>query len=530
MVPEQQQLEAGIAALEGQRAVLGDAVVDAALEGLKARLADLRAPAPEPAQSLKQVSILFLDVVGSTALSQHLDPEEISALMDSLLSRGTAIVEAHRGKVLQYAGDNLLAAFGAEQAFEDDAERAVRCGLELLALGRSLGENVRVAHGRAGIDVRVGIHSGGVLLGGGVDEDGSIRGQAVNIAARMEQTAPAGALRISHDTYRLLRGGFEVAAQEPLRVKGVDQPVRSYLVLRTRPLDFRMGARGIEGVETRMIGRDAELRTLQDAFEGLTVPGAGLQALLVVGEAGVGKSRLLHEFGSWLEARADRRHIFQARATPQMQGRPYGLVHDLFARRLQIVDGDDMEVAKRKLEHGLMPLLADTDGEEESRGPRPPARPSDRTRLQAASRHVSDIRDDAREIRSRAFHAAALALRRIHAEAGRPIVFELDDLHWADDGSLDFIAHVAQVDRDVPLLLLGLTRPTLFERRADVLRMAGEVAASTHRPAPAGPGRQPPARRRAAAAAAPMCQTNCMRCSWSGPAAIRSTWKSWSRC
>ncbi|MCE9657522.1 MAG: AAA family ATPase [Burkholderiales bacterium] len=474
MAPEQQQLEAGIAALEGQRAALGDAVVDAALAGLKARLAALQAP--ESAQSLKQVSILFLDVVGSTALGQHLDPEEIAAVMEGVLARGTAIVEAHRGKVLQYAGDNLLAAFGAERAFEDDAERAVRCGLALLELGKALGEEVHAAHGHAGVDVRVGIHTGGVLLGGGVDEDGSIRGQAVNIAARMEQSAPAGALRISQDTYRSLRGGvFEVAPQEPLPVKGVETPVRSYLVLGARPGDFKAAARGIEGVETRMIGRDAELRALQDAFEALTRPGASLQCVVVVGEAGVGKSRLLHEFANWLEARTDRRNLFQARATPRMQGQPYGLLHDLFARRLQILDSDGMAVAQRKFEQGLMPLLLGDEGEAEAEA---------HIHLlgqligldYGESRHVRGIRDEAREIRSRAFHAAVLALRRIHALAGRPVVFQLDDLHWADDGSLDFIDHVAQVDRDVPILLLALTRPTLFERRAEPLRMAGGTA------------------------------------------------------
>jgi len=130
MDDEQQRLQTGIAALEGQRGVLGDAVVNAAVAGLRARLAELRTlgRAAEPEQSLKQATILFLDVVGSTALGQRLDPEEISAVMDGALSRGTTIVEAHGGKVLKYAGDNLLAAFGVDGAAEDDAERAVRSG------------------------------------------------------------------------------------------------------------------------------------------------------------------------------------------------------------------------------------------------------------------------------------------------------------------------------------------------------------------------------------------------------------------
>ena len=182
MSTEQQQLEAGIHALQAQRALLGDAVVDASVAGLRAKLAAL-------------LSILFLDVVGSTTLSQHLDPEAISAVMDDALSRGTAVVAAHRGKVMQYAGDNILAAFGANEAREDDTERAVHCGLTLLALCNTLGAEVLAAHHHTGFNVRVGIHTGGVLLGGGVDADGSIRGIAVNIAARMEHRAAVPARR-----------------------------------------------------------------------------------------------------------------------------------------------------------------------------------------------------------------------------------------------------------------------------------------------------------------------------------------------
>jgi len=175
--------------------MLGDAVVDASLAGLRSKLAALVATRARegPAQSLKQVSILFLDVVGSTTLAQQLDPEAIGAATDDALARGTVIVKAHRGKLLQYAGANILAPFGADEALEDDAERAVCCGLAMLELGKTLGSEVQATHGHAGLNVRVGLHTGGVLLGGGVDAEGSIRGAAVNIAARMEQSAPHGA-------------------------------------------------------------------------------------------------------------------------------------------------------------------------------------------------------------------------------------------------------------------------------------------------------------------------------------------------
>ena len=173
---ERVQLQAAIAALQAQRSVLGDGVVDASVASLRARLSAIEAaPPPQPqaaqaaqaAQALRQVSMLFVDVVGSTMLSQHLDPEDTSAVMDAFLRRGTTIVEAHGGRVVQYAGDSLLAVFGAREAAEDDAERAVRCGLSLIDLGILDRDEVQAAHGLAGCHVRVGVHTGEVLLGGG---------------------------------------------------------------------------------------------------------------------------------------------------------------------------------------------------------------------------------------------------------------------------------------------------------------------------------------------------------------------------
>ena len=465
---EQQQLEAAIAALEDQRSALGDAVVESLLSAARAKLAALTAAVavpPVPAQTLKQVSILFLDVVGSTALSQHLDPEAISAVMDDALSRGTAIVQAHGGKVLQYAGDNILAVFGADEAREDDAERAVRCGLSLLELGRALGAEVRMAHGHDTFNVRVGVHTGGVLLGGGVDADGSIRGIAVNIAARMEQTAPAGALRISHDTYAQVRGLFEVEVQPPQAVKGVDEPIPSYLVLSAKARSFRLGSRGIEGVATRMIGRDAELAALQAAFKRVFID-RQLAVVSVVADAGIGKSRLLYEFAAWSEVCPERFFVFRGRATPQTQGQPFGLLRDIIAWRFQIADDDSVEAARRKVEQGIVPLFMDDDGPELSEG---------HAHLLGHlvgiewrdSRHVKGILDDPRQIRNRAFHAAAQLFRRMSQSDGTPVVLELEDLHWADNESLDFLAYLAETNRDVPLLIVACCRPTLFERRVN---------------------------------------------------------------
>lgn len=475
------QLQATIAALEAQRAVLGAAVVDAALAPLRAQLALLQpqAAAAEPAQALRLVSILFLDIVGSTALSRRLDPEETHLVMDGALQRCTAHVERQGGKVLQYAGDNLLAVWGGDGAKEDDAERAVRCGLELLAEGRLLGAEVLREHGHAGFDVRVGVHTGSVLLGGGVDAEGSIRGAAVNVAARMEQTAPAGGLRISQDTYRQVRGVFDVEPQPPIEVKGVDEPVATYLVRRVKPRAFRTGTRGVEGVETRMIGRDAELQRLQAAF-GRLHRERRLEMVLVVAEAGVGKSRLLYEFTNWAEEQPESFFTFQGRADPRTTGQPFGLLRDVLAWRLQIADTDSVAVAKQKIEAGIAPLFEADDGPELAQA---------HAHLLghligldfSDSPHVKGIVDDPRQIRVRAFHAAAQAFRRFSAGAGVPILLQLDDLHWSDDGSLEFLNHLLQVNRDVPMLVVGLTRPTLFERRDDWRERAQAAAGLVQR-------------------------------------------------
>src|SRR4030095_16269897 len=198
---EREELEGGIAALESQRAALGDAVVDTALAALRARLARLDVPE----QQLQPVTILFADVVESARRSRGRGPEDIQAVMDGALRRFTSIVESQRGRVFQYAGDGLLAVFGSVEAREDDPERAGRAGLAILDEAKQLAVEVQTHYGHDVFNVRVGIHTGPVLLGGGVDAEGSVRGITVNIAARMEQTAPAGGLRISRTTHHPAR-------------------------------------------------------------------------------------------------------------------------------------------------------------------------------------------------------------------------------------------------------------------------------------------------------------------------------------
>ena len=479
---EQQQLAAAIAALEAQRELLGSAVVETALGPLRERLEKLAHQADSETadadQTLRQVSVLFLDVVGSTTLSQQLDPEDFHTVMDDALASCTVIVENRGGRVLKYAGDSLLAVFGADEVREDDGERAVQAGLELLDEGRRQGQQVLERYLHPGFDVRVGIHTGPVLLGGGLDAGNNIRGFTVNVAARMEQTAPAGALRISHETYQQVRGVFDVVAQDAIHVKGVDAPMLTYLVLRRKPRAFHVNSHGVEGVETAMVGRDAEMEQLQAAFKRLYSQ-RKLSVMTVVADAGVGKSRLLFEFENWAEARPEVFYFFQGRASPLTQSQPYGLLRDIIAWRLGIADSDSMATAKAKLEQGLAPLFQAEHGAEMAQA---------HAHLLghlvgmdfADSQHIQGIADDSRQLRNRGFHAAAQMFRHFAVQNKSPVLLQLDDLHWADDGSLDFLSYLAQVNRDVPTLILTLARPALFERRPDWHDQAGSQRLLLH--------------------------------------------------
>ena len=450
---EREQLEAAIASLQAQRALLGDAVVDAALGPMSARLGALLAQE----QSLKQVTVLFLDVVGSTPLANHLSPEALGGLMDSTLQACSEIVRAYGGSVMQYAGDSVMAAFGVGQTQEDDAERAVRCGLALIPVGVALNDRVQREHGHAGSDVRVGIHTGPVLLGGGAGSAATIWGNTVHFAARMEQTAPPGQVRISQDTWRLVRGAFDFEEQPRLLVKGYAEPLQTWFVLRARQRSFRAPARGIEGVETPMVGRNAELGLLTAAFEA-AVDARELTVVIVVGDAGVGKSRLISEFERWLERRPDSIWLFRGRAHPQSLRQPYGLLRDMLCWRFEIQDSETLEAAQAKLAQGLGQVFGE--------------RTEEQTALLGQligldyreSPHIVGILNDARQLRARAFHAGVEYFRMLCA-GNRPAALLLDDLHWADEGSLDFIDHLARHGADLPLLVLCGTRPPLFERR-----------------------------------------------------------------
>jgi class 3 adenylate cyclase len=242
MTNEIEQIKKTITALEAQRTVLGDAVVDTALAPLREKLASLQ---PQPgAEQRKLVTVLFADLVGFTSLSEKMDPEDLGEVMSSYYACWSASVEKYGGVVEKFIGDAAVAVFGLTVAREDDAENAIRAALDMRQSFASLNEELKSARGLH-LAMRTGIHTGLAMISllseeqaGKESKDFVIVGDTVNVASRLQTAAPEGGILISHETYRLVRGIFDIQPQGPLQVKGKQEPLQVYLVLRAKQHTF----------------------------------------------------------------------------------------------------------------------------------------------------------------------------------------------------------------------------------------------------------------------------------------------------
>jgi class 3 adenylate cyclase len=288
--PDRAQLELAIAAQEGLRGVVPDEIVDAAIAALRVRLVASRSVG----ERRRQVTVLFADVSGFTSMSSRLDAELVAARMNELWARLDAVITDHGGRVDKHIGDAVMAVWGVASTSEDDPERAVRAGLALQAELHRWSSPDELA-------LRVGINTGPAHLGAvGVSGEFTAMGDTVNVASRVEHLAAPGGVVVTHDTYRHIRGVFDVDALEPAFVKGKEEAISAYVVRAAKARAFHMPTRGVEGVETRMIGRAAELNVLRSEFERV-VGEPVTRHVTVIGEAGIGKSRLLYEFENWIE-------------------------------------------------------------------------------------------------------------------------------------------------------------------------------------------------------------------------------------
>lgn len=445
-------LKKAIAAQESLRQALGDDVVDAALAVLLPQLAGLegRERAEKEREKRRMVTALFANISGFADLSEKMDPEDVMNLMNQVWTQLDGLIMARGGHIDKHMGDNVIALWGVQAAREDDAEQALRAALDMQSALRAT---------QPGLKLHLALHSGQVMLGEvGSQGEYTAMGKTINLVSHLEQVTPAGEIYLSHETFQLTRGLFEVESLPPQMLKGFSAAMQFYRLIRPIPHIFRPRTRGIEGVETRMVGRGAELLTLQQACQQV-FSSRHARALTVVGEAGLGKSRLLYEFEKWLDASATPHITLKGRATEKSMPLPYGLLRDIFSQYFGIQENDPLPIARQKLERGILETIgADALEKAHFIGQILGLDFSDSPFLRGILNDPGQIRDRARHHLGQFVAAAAQRT---------PLMVLVEDLHWADSDSLEVFKEMVREAAGQAILFIGLARPALFERQPE---------------------------------------------------------------
>jgi class 3 adenylate cyclase/tetratricopeptide (TPR) repeat protein len=392
----------------------------------------------------KHVTVLFADLVDSTPMAERIDPEEMHQLMDQCFSHILEQVHLYEGTVNQFLGDGVLALFGAPLALEDAPRRAVLASLGILHALESMHADVMQRHGM-GFQMRIGIHTGPVVVGRIGDDlrmDYTAVGDTMNLAARLEHAAQPGTTLMSDVTADLVAGFFDVRDAGALELKGKSQPVRAWEVLAERDVSGRLEVAAKTGL-TPYVGRERELTSLRDAFEDARA-GEGRVAF-VIGDAGLGKSRLLYEFRNSL---ADEPHVWmEGHCSPFGRTSSFEPIRDAWRRRFGIDEQDDDDTALAKLE------AAETSRGNELAWTLPFAR-------RLLSLPSGDAEVDAMDAATRRSETVrALRERVLRAAREAPLVFLVEDLHWIDPASEEFLTFLADSVPAHRILLIFSWRP-----------------------------------------------------------------------
>ncbi len=416
------------------------------------------APAPSAApervslpEERRQVTVLFADLSGYTAVAERMDPETVKSLVDRSLRRLGEEVTRFGGTVDKYIGDNVMALFGAPLAHEDDAERAVRAALSMQAAMEEINDWAPVETTFA---LRVGINTGEVLAGA-VGEDYTVTGDTVNVASRLQSAGRPGAVTVGERTVRATRQAIRYVQLEPLTLKGKAEPVPAW---EAAALIEEQALRRPAAAESPLVGRDDELDVLETLYGRITRERRPHMVTLI-GEAGVGKSRLLREFGRRVEQGEPAATMHTGRCLPYGSGIVYWALGEVVHAEAGIVDSDSSDEAWVKLCGYVREVLAEGDEPPERRA----AQIGRSLGLEVPRDQSSpDLGGDPERMRDAFFSALRMVIEASAMQ--RPLVLAFEDIHWADDGMLDAIEHLAQWVR-APLLLLCLARDELLERR-----------------------------------------------------------------
>jgi class 3 adenylate cyclase/tetratricopeptide (TPR) repeat protein len=372
--------------------------------------------------SRRTVSILFCDLAGSTAVGERLDPEALRTVLSAYHARMREAVERHGGTVEKFIGDAVMAVFGLPDLHEDDALRAVRAAEEMRSALVELGAELADGRGLR-LACRVGVNTGEVVIGRG---EALVTGDAVNVAARLEQTADKNQVVLGDMTERLVRGAVETAAAHVIEARGKSEAITAHALIRVIPGADPVARRA----DAQMVGREDELVVLRALYQ-RTVRLRTCHLVTVVGPAGIGKSRLAQE----LIAAVPEALILSGRCLPYGEGITYWPLLEALTGAL----GDDPVAEIRR-------LMADSPEDERVA----------RSVAEALGRREGEGGDE-----------IPWAVRRVLETLAetRPVLFVLDDVHWADQGLHSLIDHVAGFVRAAPLLLVCLARPELFDVR-----------------------------------------------------------------
>ncbi len=374
---------------------------------------------PAPREQRKTVTVLFCDVSGSTAMGERLDPESLRQVMRRYFDAARTVIEQHGGTVEKFIGDAVMAVFGIPVLHEDDALRAVRAAVDLRDVLIRLNTELERDYGTT-VTLRTGVNTGQVVTG---TEERLATGDAVNLAARLEQAAAPGEIVIGPETWRLVRNVVTVESLAPLELKGKSLPVAAYRLLRIGVDSTATTPRS----EARMVGRATPLRMLRDAFTNV-IDGQSCSLFTVLGAAGVGKSRLTAEFLGGIDAT-----VLHGRCLSYGEGITYWPVIAIVKQLLDGADaspGADLMSRDANVAAAIKTML----GEE------------------TAATSSTEI---------------AWAVRKLleYAAITQPLVVVFDDVHWGEPTLFDLIEHVADMSRGAPILVLCVGRPELLDRR-----------------------------------------------------------------
>jgi class 3 adenylate cyclase/tetratricopeptide (TPR) repeat protein len=390
-----------------------------------------------PLAERRLVSVLFADLVGFTPFAEGRDAEEVRETLSRYFDLASEVIRRYGGVVEKFIGDAVMALWGAPTAHEDDPERAVRAAMDLLGAVSVLGP---------GITARAGVLTGEAAVTLGATNQGMVAGDLVNTASRLQAAAPEGVVLVGEATMRAASGGivFEAAGEQLL--KGKAAPVPAWRALR---VVAEVGGRNRSDVlEAPFVGRDEEMRLIKDLFHA-SERERRVRLISVIGPAGIGKSRLAWELEKYIDGLADEVLWHRGRSPSYGQGITFWAVGEMVRSRCGLLESDDEQTSRRKGSEAVARVMP--EGEE-------------RRWVEASLLALLGVGE--RTIAAEQLFAAwRTFFERLAASA--PLLMVFEDLHWADTGTLDFIDHLLDWSRGLPITVVTLARPELIERRRD---------------------------------------------------------------